>query len=79
MKSKGTAYVLWLLSIFGWLGLHRFYLGKVGTGIIWIFTGGVLGVGSLIDLFTLGSQVEQHNTSKELKHLRAHALASNKE
>ncbi|HPA71867.1 MAG TPA: NINE protein, partial [Spirochaetota bacterium] len=39
MKSKGIAYLLWLLSIFGWLGLHRFYIGKIGTGLIWIFTG----------------------------------------
>ena len=75
MKSKGTAYVLWLLSIFGWLGFHRFYLGKVGTGIIWILTGGVGGVGALIDLFTLGGQVEQYNTNQELKTIRANALA----
>jgi TM2 domain-containing membrane protein YozV len=34
MKSKSVAYVLWLISIFGWLGFHRFYLRKVGTGII---------------------------------------------
>ena len=57
MKSKGIAYLLWLISIFGWLGFHRFYLGKIGTGILWIITGGVLGIGSLIDLFTLGGQV----------------------
>ena len=30
IKSKRTAYLLWLLSIFGWLGLHRFYLGRNG-------------------------------------------------
>ena len=74
MKSKGTAYLLWLLSIFGWLGLHRFYLKKIGTGILWILTGGVCGVGSLIDLFTLGSQVEQYNTNQELKTIRASSL-----
>lgn len=74
MKSKGIAYVLWAVSIFGWLGLHRFYLGKVGTGLIWIFTGGAFGVGALIDLFTLGGQVEQHNTNCELKTIRATSL-----
>ena len=71
MKSKSAAYLLWFLSIFGWLGFHRFYLGKVGTGILWIFTFGCLGIGALIDLFTLGSQVEQHNTKLELETLRA--------
>ena len=74
MKSKTVAYVLWLVSIFGWLGFHRFYLGKVGTGIIWIFTIGVGGVGALIDLFTLGSQVEQYNTNTELKTIRTKML-----
>lgn len=71
MKSKVAAYLLWLISIFGLLGFHRFYLGKIGTGIIWIITGGVFGIGALIDLFTLGSQVDQYNTSQELKTLRA--------
>lgn len=70
MKSKGIAYLLWLLSIFGWLGFHRFYIGKIGTGLIWIITGGVFGVGALIDLFTLGGQVEQYNTNKQLKTIR---------
>lgn len=73
MKSKSTAYVLWLVSIFGVLGFHRFYLGKVGTGIMWICTGGAFGVGALIDLFTLGSQVEQCNTNEGLKTIRAAA------
>lgn len=71
MKSKGAAYFLWLISVFGWLGFHRFYLGKIGTGIIWIITGGCFGIGALIDLFTLGGQVEQYNTKEELKTLRA--------
>lgn len=78
MKSKGTAYVLWCVGLFGILGLHRFYLGKVGTGLIWLFTGGCLGVGAVIDLFTLGSQVEQRNQGKELKTLRTTALANSK-
>ena len=73
MKSKGTAYFLWLISFFGWLGFHRFYLGKVGTGILWIITFGVFGIGALIDLFTLGGQVDQYNTTEELKTLRSTA------
>jgi len=75
MKSKGIAYLLWLISIFGWLGFHRFYLHKFGTGIIWILTGGVAGIGSLIDLFILGGQVDQYNTNIELKTIRTSTMA----
>jgi TM2 domain-containing membrane protein YozV len=39
-----------LFSFFlGTLGIHRFYLGKIGTGIAMIFTAGGLGIWSLID------------------------------
>lgn len=61
MKSKTVAYVLWLVGIFGVLGFHLFYLGKVGKGVLYIFTAGILGIGAFIDLFTLGNQVETYN------------------
>ena len=74
MKSKGIAYFLWLISIFGWLGFHHFYLGKFLKGLIWILTGGIFGIGSLVDLFTLGGAVDNYNTKEELKTIRAATL-----
>jgi TM2 domain-containing membrane protein YozV len=59
--TTGTAYLLWLISGFGVLGFHRFYLGKVGTGLLFIVTGGLLGIGSLYDLITLPLQVREAN------------------
>lgn len=60
MKSKTTAYLLWFFL--GVFGFHRFYLGKVGTGILFLLTFGFMGIGWVIDLFTLGGQVDVYNT-----------------
>jgi hypothetical protein len=61
MYSVGIAYILWFLSGFGALGFHRFYLGKIPTGLLWMFTGGLGMVGSIYDFFTLPGQVQQAN------------------
>lgn len=61
MKEKSTAYILWAAGLIGICGLHRLYLGKVGTGLLWLFTLGLFGIGQIVDLFTLGRQVEDFN------------------
>lgn len=50
-----------LLTFLGAFGLHRFYLGKIGTGLIWLFTGGLFLVGWLYDFCTLNQQVDERN------------------
>ena len=66
-----TAYFLWLISGFGALGFHRFYLGKTGTGLLWMFSGGLGGLGCLYDLITLPRQVREANLAMLLERLLA--------
>lgn len=53
-KSKLVALILCIL--FGYFGFHRFYVGKIGSGILYLFTFGFCGIGWIIDtiLIALG-------------------------
>ena len=54
--------VAWLLQTFlGVFGIHRFYMGKWGTGILWLLTGGLFLVGVVYDFCTLNGQVDERN------------------
>lgn len=48
-KSRTTALVL--VFLFGVLGVHRFYAGKIGTGFLWLFTFGLFGIGAIVDFW----------------------------
>lgn len=67
MYNVGVAYLLWLLSGFGALGFHRFYLNKTATGVLWLLTGGLGMFGSVYDFFTLSAQVREANIRAEIR------------
>jgi TM2 domain-containing membrane protein YozV/predicted transcriptional regulator len=66
MYSLFIAYLLWLFSGCGALGFHRFYLGKIPTGLLWMFTGGLGMFGAIYDFFTLPGQVREANIRNAL-------------
>ncbi|WP_191489448.1 TM2 domain-containing protein [Pseudomonas sp. FEN] len=57
--------VAWLLLTFlGLLGVHRMYMGKWLTGLLYLVTGGLLGLGVLYDFWTLNDQVSLRNSGR---------------
>ncbi len=52
-SPKSKAVVLPLCIFLGMFGVHRYYVGKIGTGVIWTLTAGCFGIGWIVDIFTV--------------------------
>ena len=74
MRSTGMAYLLWSLCFFGFAGIHRFYLGKPISGLIWFLTWGLFGIGQLFDLLLIPEMVERQNFRYRAKLRKAEYL-----
>jgi TM2 domain-containing membrane protein YozV len=54
-----------LLTFLGFFGIHRMYMGKWITGILYLITGGLFGLGYLYDFWTLNDQITMINLPQE--------------
>lgn len=54
-----------LLTFLGVFGIHRFYMGKILTGLIYLLTLGLFGIGVLYDFLTLNGQISERNTATQ--------------
>ena len=52
-KSKTTALILCILGFLGLAGIHRMYVGKAGSGVLYFLTYGICGIGTVIDLIAI--------------------------
>ena len=55
-SEKSFVATLILCVLLGWLGVHRFYVGKIWTGILMLLTMGGLGIWQLVDLIIIATQ-----------------------
>jgi TM2 domain-containing membrane protein YozV len=62
-RSLAVSYLLWCLCLVGICGVQRFYNRKPLSGLLWLFTFGLCGLGQLIDLLLLPGVVRQANQS----------------
>jgi TM2 domain-containing membrane protein YozV len=53
VEAKNKIVALILCIFLGGLGIHRFYVGKIGTGILWLLTGGLFGIGWIVDIIMI--------------------------
>ena len=63
-KDVVVAYLLWFFV--GWLGVHRFYLGHNGIGVLYLLTFAGFGIGWVIDALIMPQLVQQANTSNQI-------------
>jgi TM2 domain-containing membrane protein YozV/predicted transcriptional regulator len=61
-NKVSNAYIFWLGCLLQLHGLHRIYNGKIGTGLLWLSTFGLFGIGQLVDLFLIPNMVDDYNT-----------------
>lgn len=67
MRLSAKWIALALCVFLGMFGVHRFYVGKIGTGVLWFFTAGMCGIGWMVDIFTIAVSAFYDNNGYVLR------------
>ncbi len=67
--DSGVAYLLWCTCLLGFCGGQRFYAGKIGSGLLYLFTFGLFGFGQLLDLALIPGMVKERNQTRRGRYL----------
>lgn len=64
---KSKAVTFWLAVFLGLLGIHRFYIGKYATGILWFLTSGFFAIGYILDILLIAFNVVKDSNGEKLE------------
>ena len=70
LREPGTMTLLAAIGFIGVAGIHRFMLGQVGMGILYLLTGGLCWIGTIVDMVRMSSMVTEYNLRVEYDELR---------
>lgn len=62
-----VSYILNAAFFCGLGGLHRLYNGKIGTGLLWLCTGGIFGIGQFVDVFLIPNMIDEYEQNLRIK------------
>ena len=66
-KSADTILICTILGFVGVAGIQRFVVGQIGMGILYLFTGGLCLVGTIVDLVNYKKLADDYNQEKALE------------
>ena len=66
-KEQQTLMIMAIIGFFGVAGIHRFMIGEIGMGILYLLTAGLCGIGTIIDLVNIKRITSEHNQKQALE------------